>query len=141
MKKVVFLLVCLVFISNLWAKSKIQITITNIKSTDGKIYVGLYKKNQNFPDPKAKDIIAKIVKPKVGFVNLTIDDLEDSEYAIAIMHDLNDNGKLDKNFLGIPTEPYGFSKNFKPILFAPTFNDCKFNLNNETKSFTIELID
>ena len=30
-------------------------------------------------------------------------------YALALFHDVNDNGKLDKNALGIPVEPYAFS--------------------------------
>ncbi len=47
-------------------------------------------------------------------------------YAIAIAHDENDNGHVDTNFIGIPTEGYGFSNNARPVLSAPSFNACRF---------------
>ena len=126
--------------NSLMAKNIVNIKITNIKSTQGKIHIGVYKKNQNFPDHESKHY-KKVVKPKIGCINIVIDDLQNEDYAIAVLHDTNGNDHIDTNFLGMPKEPFAFSKNFKPILSAPNFNDCKFNLNNETKSFTINLID
>ena len=52
--------------------------------------------------------------------------------------DENNNGILDKNFLGIPKEGYGFSTN--PFVFGtPDFDDAKFELNSD-KSIDIEMI-
>ena len=45
---------------------------------------------------------------------VTIKNLKQSNYAIAIFHDKNSNNKFDK-FLSIPNEKYGFSNN------APVF--------------------
>lgn len=48
-------------------------------------------------------------------------------YAIAAYHDENANGKLDRNFIGIPSEPYGMTNDARPKIFAaPTFDDAKF---------------
>jgi len=64
---------------------------------------------------------------------LVINDLPKGDYAISMYHDKNADGKCNLNFLGVPTEPYGFSNNFRPKFSAPTFTDCQFNLNtNET---------
>ena len=30
-------------------------------------------------------------------------------YAIAVYHDVNGNGRLDRSAIGFPSEPYGFS--------------------------------
>ena len=52
-------------------------------------------------------------------------------YAIAVFHDINDNGILDKNALGIPLEPYGFSRNARArFTSAPPFEDAKIELKN-----------
>ena len=46
--------------------------------------------------------------------------------------ELYGNKKLDKNFLGIPKEQYGFSNNAMGTLSAPTFKQAKFNLAGKT---------
>ena len=58
--------------------------------------------------------------------------IPDGEYAIALFIDTNNNKKLDKNFLGIPKEQYGFSNNAMGTLSAPTFKQAKFNLAGKT---------
>ena len=44
-----------------------------------------------------------------GTVELRIRNVKPGTYAIAVFHDVNGNGKLDRNFIGLPNEPYGFS--------------------------------
>jgi uncharacterized protein (DUF2141 family) len=46
---------------------------------------------------------------KVGTVELRIRNVKPGSYAIAVFHDVNGNGKLDRSFIGLPNEPYGFS--------------------------------
>jgi uncharacterized protein (DUF2141 family) len=65
--------------------------------------------------------------------------LPPGEYAVSIYQDLNGNGKMDKNFFGAPSEPYAFSKNYKPTFRAPNFEEVKVVLNMDRK-ITISLI-
>lgn len=44
-----------------------------------------------------------------GTVELRIRNVKPGSYAIAVFHDVNGNGELDRNFIGLPSEPYGFS--------------------------------
>ena len=44
-----------------------------------------------------------------GTVELRIRNVKPGTYAIAVFHDVNGNGKLDRSFIGLPNEPYGFS--------------------------------
>jgi uncharacterized protein (DUF2141 family) len=53
-------------------------------------------------------------------------------YAVFVFHDANTNNKMDKNFLGIPKEGYGASKNKLPFASAPSYNDNKFVVENKT---------
>ena len=66
-------------------------------------------------------------------------DLPNGEWAVVITQDTNNNDKLDKNFIGIPTEPYAFSNNVRPKLAPPDFNDCKFVVGGPGKVVNIVL--
>jgi len=70
----------------------------------------------------------------------TFKDVPIGTYAIAIIHDTNSNGKLDKNFLGIPKEGYAFSNNVFGVLgLPPSFKDASFKLTgNETIKIKME---
>src|SRR5207244_9170112 len=60
-------------------------------------------------------------------------------YAAIVFHDLNGNGRLDKNFWGVPTEPYGFSGNVRPALAPPSFNEVALDVGQVNKTITIRL--
>jgi len=51
------------------------------------------------------------------------------DYSAVIYHDLNANGKLDRNYFGKPVEPYGFSNNARGLFGIPDFDDSKFSVN------------
>lgn len=116
----------------------LTVEVDNIKNTSGKnIIVGVFEKS-TFPTiGKAKyekSVIAYKGKASINF------DLSKGVYAIAVYHDLNGNKTLDKSIFGIPKEPYGFSKNFKPRLSAPEFSDCSFELTESANTISISLI-
>ena len=58
--------------------------------------------------------------------------LPEGEYAIALFVDTNKNSKIDKNFLGIPKEQFGFSNNAIGRLSAPSFEQAKFQVQGST---------
>lgn len=109
----------------------LNLKILGIKSNKGKIMIGIFKNDGGFPT------IGKQYKGYELEINnyrasTTIHGLEKGTYAIGVCHDLNSNGKLDKNFLGIPTEPYGFSKNVPVYLSSPDFEDVSFYYDGST---------
>ena len=60
-------------------------------------------------------------------------------YAIAIYHDKNANRHFDKNFLGLPAEPYGVSNN-PPINFGPpSLEDSAFKVEGPLTPMMIRL--
>jgi len=114
------------------------ITITGIKKPEGKIQIGLYNTKESFPLVDGQYKLYYF--DANGFSGIqTIKDLPKGEYAVAIFHDKNSDRICNTNFLGIPKEGYGFSKNFKPRFSSPFFNDCKIDLNSNM-SITIKLI-
>ena len=116
----------------------ITVKIDNIKSIKGMMEVALYKDPAKFPKVGQTHRMAR-VKVEGKEVTYTFEHLEEDDYAICIYHDLNSNKICDKNFFGVPTEAYGFSNNFKPVLSAPVFKDCSFDLTCD-RTFKIHLI-
>jgi uncharacterized protein (DUF2141 family) len=60
---------------------------------------------------------------------LTFSHLPPGQYAVVVFHDLNSNGVIDHNFIGLPTESLGFSNNFSlsPTSGLPNFDKLKFS--------------
>jgi uncharacterized protein (DUF2141 family) len=112
--------------------NELEITLEGVQHK-GMLIVGLYKEKDGFPK---KDKAYRILDYKpVGESTVVVkfSGLEKGTYAVALFQDLNNNGKLDKNFFGVPTEPYAFSNNVTPKLSAPVYDDCKFLLPNQSK--------
>ena len=118
---------------------EIRILVSNIEEKKGTIHYGVYNDPKLFPDESGKIIggfeeVSKVIK-----VGLLIDDLEESNYAIAIFHDKNSNDKFD-TFFSIPKEKFGFSNNARVFLGPPKFEDASiFVGQNSIVEIMIEL--
>lgn len=66
--------------------------------------------------------------------------LPPGNYGIAAIHDENSNHKLDRNFLGIPKEGFGFANNPHVGLSAPPFQAAVVHLACPVTEITIHLI-
>ncbi|MBU0632502.1 DUF2141 domain-containing protein [bacterium] len=110
--------------------SSVDVKVEGIEKT-GDIYIGLYDKSQNFTSLE-ETYKRQIVQTDAKSVEVQFENIPDGKYAIALFQDENNNHKLDKNFLGIPKEGYGFSNNPHTLL-EPTFNDAVFEVRNNTR--------
>jgi len=110
----------------------ISVEVTDIEKRGGQLYVGLYDKNEGFRDI-LKTYNKNIVNIDSSSIKIIFKNIPKGVYAISIFHDENENGKLDKNFLGIPIEGYGFSNNIRPILRGASFEESKFKLDGNKK--------
>ena len=62
-----------------------------------------------------------------GEISLVFHDVPAGTFAVMVFHDRVGDGKLKRNFLGIPTEPYGFSG--MPTKYGPpSFDEASFRL-------------
>lgn len=119
--------------------SELTVTISNIENIEGSLEIGLYNDGEHFMEAghTFRSVSVEVNSNSETFV---IKGLPKGTYAISMYHDENSNGICDRNFFGIPNEPYAFSNNFKPKFSRPTFADCQFNLNSNS-SMNIELIN
>lgn len=133
MKIIYFILILglVSFTSELQSESTgydLTVTVTNIQNSKGKISFGLFRKQDSFPikGKQFKGVFIETTKSKTKY---TFQNLEKDAYAVAVYHDENNNGILDKNLVGAPTEAYGFSRNARAMFSAPSFDDAKIELN------------
>jgi uncharacterized protein (DUF2141 family) len=121
----------LFFLPALLLSYDLEVKFKNPES--GEFRIALYKTEKNFRSTK------EYFRSKVTFKNsYTFRGVPSGIYAVALFHDKNGNGELDKNFFGIPTEDYGFSNNPRVLFSAPDFDECKFELF-ENRSLDIEV--
>jgi len=67
--------------------------------------------------------------PSDGRESYGFKDIPDGEYALMVYHDENENGRLDKNFIGIPKEPVGFSNGYRPRS-SPRYSKARFEVQS-----------
>jgi uncharacterized protein (DUF2141 family) len=85
----------------------LTIRAEGIGSTQGMVYAGICDTSFEEATCPYKDRGAA----KAGTVELRLRNVKPGSYSIAVFHDINGNGELDRNFIGLPSEPYGFSNN------------------------------
>jgi len=98
--------------------------VQDLRSGKGNLLICIVRTPAYFPDC-SRDPDKRHLTVPVSAVAITLGEVARGDYAIAIIHDENGNGKLD-TFAGIPREGVGFSRN-PPIRFgAPSFRSAQF---------------
>ncbi|GAA4380907.1 DUF2141 domain-containing protein [Hymenobacter koreensis] len=120
-------------------KAPVKVVVSDLVSTTSTVKLYFYNIRENFLKPGHYTMLKRVQPDGQNKVVIPVE-LEPGEWAVAITQDVNNNDKLDKNMVGIPTEPYGFSNNFRPRFSAPGFDDCKFIVEGPGKVVTINLV-
>jgi uncharacterized protein (DUF2141 family) len=126
MKKLFLFLLGYLLISNIcFSQFKLTIEIAEIRNDKGTIMLELFDNNQN------------VIKQEMGaiknnFCLISISELKTGKYAVRFYHDENQNGKMETNSFGKPTEGFGFSNNVVGIFGAPEFEKWLFEINSDT---------
>jgi uncharacterized protein (DUF2141 family) len=124
-----FVLFTLLLSPFLFAQGKINAIVNGFENNKGVCRACLFDSEAAFAG-KGKPIVCKEVSIKSQQASIVFDQLPQGSYAIALFHDENNNARMDKNFLGIPKEGYGASKNKLPFAAAPKFEENKFVVTN-----------
>jgi len=134
-KKIVLLLliqiVCGIFLfaEETAKEKKLTVQITNIASEDGQIILAIYNSSENYDKRIAFQEVK--LKPEIDTVIFETN-VPDGEYLVMLVHDINNNGKLDTTFIGMPKEPVGLS-NYDGKGIPGKFKKHKFPVNENTE--------
>ncbi|MDA7922147.1 DUF2141 domain-containing protein [Verrucomicrobiales bacterium] len=117
----------------------LTVRVTEIPGVKGDLLVGIYDSPESFTD-SPMEISPKVELKRLEDQAFVFNDLKPGKYAIAVIQDLNQNGKLDRNFLGMPKEPIAFSVIKKIPKGKPKFEACAFEVGEEPVELVIPLV-
>ncbi len=118
-------------------KTTLTVKITDIRHDSGHLILCL----SNEPD---EFLTACIQEGKINVngekqLSMSFDNLDAGTYAISLFHDTNENGSLDTNFMGIPSEDFGFSNNPSLLFGAPKFKSCAIEVSDVGREIVIKM--
>jgi uncharacterized protein (DUF2141 family) len=116
------------------SKDGITVTISHLRNNSGHALISLFREGEGFPDQPARAFRKERVSIVDKQVVIHFPGIPGGSYAIAILHDENDDTKMNTNWLGLPKEGYGFSNNIMGTFGPPPYNRARFShvAGNET---------
>ena len=109
----------------------LTVKVNDLRNSKGQVQFALYNKDGSIPDEKYKKYFKKLTAEITNkSSSVTFKNLPTGKYAVNILHDENEDGKIDKGFI-LPIEGIGFS-NYQDIGLRnrPTFSVASFDLNS-----------
>ncbi|HEY4076420.1 MAG TPA: DUF2141 domain-containing protein [Rhizomicrobium sp.] len=116
----------------------VVIHVQQVSPRGGTLRLGLYDEARYTADD-APAVASADVPATLGETTVTLTDVAPGTYAIETFQDINSNGKMDTNWLGIPLEPFGFSRDAKPRLSKPGFDRVKFDVTVGVNTVSLHL--
>jgi uncharacterized protein (DUF2141 family) len=118
----------------------IHVKILNIRNSSGTVACALFDSPDGFPNDYLRMATnVMVIKIRKDQARCDFEDIPPGSYAMVVIHDENMNGKLDTNWLGIPTEGYGFSNDAKGVVGAPSFSAASFPYDGQNIDLTMSL--
>jgi uncharacterized protein (DUF2141 family) len=119
------------------AGNSIKVIVVGLHSNHGEVDCALFNSADGFPDDSSKAI--KTVESKIENQQAVciFEDVIPGDYAVSEFHDENANGKLDRNFIGMPKEGVGASNDAAGHMGPPKFEDARFKFNGGLAVMTI----
>lgn len=108
---------------------------TRVRGSKGVVRCGLFER---------AGWLKRVVKPatariSAGSALCVFSRIPAGVYGISAFHDENENGKLDTNFIGIPSEDYCTSRNARGVFGPPSFDDAKFQYTGGTRRLEAQM--
>jgi outer membrane protein len=131
-----FLIVSLVIFESPLLSAELSVRLVN-PTSGGTVQFVLFDSANTFGD--FRDPVKVVKQPLDDRDRYRIGNIPPGEYALLVFLDENNNDRLDRNFIGIPNEPLGFSNGYQPK-GPPNYKRAAFILKNgETRNFNVTL--
>lgn len=107
----------------------------HVEKVEGELYIAIFESEDRYMDDPSWELVEKVDQKtmKVGLP------FEKGTYAIAVFQDMNGNGQLDTNWMGVPSEPYGFSKDARGSFGPPGFDQASIIFDGSPRLFNVTL--
>jgi uncharacterized protein (DUF2141 family) len=122
------------------AEAQAALTIEFVLSkpeAGGKVMVALCPGKEAFD--REKGCLTQVLDARVKPLRAVFADLPPGQHAIKAYHDVNANGKLDANWMGIPNEPYGFGNDARGSFGPPSFEQSAITMDRAPLTTAVKL--
>ena len=108
------------------------VTVTDLRNSKGIVRACMTADEATFP-------YGATAQAREGSVTFTFSGVKPGQYAIALLHDENSNGKADRALGMMPKEGFGFSRDAKVRMGPPRFSDAAIDIGAQDRNLTIRM--
>lgn len=117
--------------------ASMTVSVKNLSPPTGSVEISLFDSEETFMQEPLRQQSGK--SSESGEYETVFNDLPTGDYAVVVVHDANDNGKLDTGFLGFGGENYGFSNRASSWFGRPDFEEAKITVEASGTRVDIDL--
>lgn len=118
----------------------VTVTVSELRSSKGTVRACMTTNEARFPKCAGDSGSHRLVVPAApGSVKLVFKGVVPGRYAIALLHDENDNDKADRALGMMPKEGFGFSRDAPVRMAPPKFGDAAFSVEDQDTRLTIRM--
>ena len=121
------------------AGTTVTVSVTNLRNTDGVVRACMTGDEHRFPRCQDATHGYRTVVRAGQATTLRFDNVTPGTYAIAILHDENDNGRADRALSMVPREGFGFSRDAPVHMGPPDFDDAAIAIGSSPSRQTIRM--
>jgi len=131
-----FTALCSALASGAASAGDLKVEVHGITETKGDVLVAVFNQKGLW---LKQSLISKKIAASTNKVVVLFEGLPEGDYAVSAVHDLNSNGHLDRNPIGMPTEPYGFSNDATGNFGPPSFDSAKITLTQAAHNISVRV--
>lgn len=121
------------------SSSTLTIDVDGLRNRKGQVCLSVFAASKGFPTNTKNAVQSQCTKITDAPLKVTLRQLQQGNYAVAILHDENNDGQANRNFLGLPIEGFGFSRNPVVRISPPTFADSAVLVAGSSTNIKIQL--
>jgi len=129
------LLISTVLLAATASAATIEVKVSSVVGGRGKVNVAVCDKERFLKDC----LYSGSAPAQAGDTVVTIQNVPKGTWAVLAYQDENQNDKLDRNLIGIPSENYGFSRDARGRFGPPDFSDAAVEVGDEPTVARIKL--
>lgn len=114
----------------------LEVVVAGVRSAQGQVRVAVCTQAE-FLQPHCR--LHASAPSRTGSTVVRVTGIPPGTYAVQAWHDANDDGVIDRNFLGLPTEDLGFSRDAPMRFGPPRFDDAAVRIEPGGGRITLTL--
>ena len=118
---------------------RLLVFVDKIGHSKGVFYLAIYNNAEGYMHPERAFRSCVISAGNSDNQEIGLEKIPEGEYAVVLFLDENGNGRLDKNWLGVPSEKYAFSGARVPAFRAPRWDEAKVVVKGGSRRISVVL--